>query len=371
MPFSGSLLRRVLVTTATVGSAYYCIGRYGSTPRTVDKSDSGAVRSLMFTDKAFRFSYFGPQLHLYSYGDEALLDAHEIPELFNQWLSGTRTDDEVISYFKDAAINLARAWPSNWHSSQANAPDKFLELAEQYQREKTALFLCAASASHGLRQDKLDIALECANSLHAKSGHNRNVVKLAELFLDTEEFSSLFATSGKELQSISKMIRLKSTILEAAKWHGLADRDVPVSMLAARRCLSPEERNQFIDNRSAKSAEIYEDYGFENQQAYDLIRQTRVLGAASRTRPLAAQLLDLLDRIAAIGSKPYFKNSDGTVNVTALFKSLDVDIEKNNVFIDAGLKAAVKNRVEKGMLDFALSEHRKENLYLVGSTQQE
>lgn len=362
MPMSRFVSRRVIIATAAMSAGLF----YARTrDRSVQRNQERMAMRLPPSSGTGVTSPSPMKSSLSPGFLSQLAGPSGIPTLFSQWAVGTRSDHEINYYFQQAAVSLALAWPKDWPAPDATDLPEFVALAQRYQQEKHQLFSCAESALNGQRAAKLEIAMECADLLHGKPGHQKNVVKLVTSFTDSPGFTALFGTGSKQTGFTTEPGNLKSAMIEAAKWHGLADRDIPVAVLAARRILSPQERIQYIKRRSEQSANIYQDYGFEHPGAAELIRNTRVFGTASAGRPPAAQLLDLFDRVAAMGSKPFFKKPDGSVDLDKLFNALNADLVLNEVFIDPTLQVAVKQFLDKSLPDRADLESRTEDIYLI------
>ena len=286
------------------------------------------------------------------------------PALIADWSAGRISDATIKTHFAAGAAALSNAWPRDWPRTEQNDPPGFLLLASALQVEKVALFQAAASTTPEKVVGKLEVAMDCANTLHAKARHNENVVSVSRIMLGDEHIRiALDNDPGNNASMGAYSKQFDQTVLEAAKWHGLSDRDIPVAVLAAKRAPSAEDKATHIAPRSANSARIYIEANLPDATAASLIRQTRVSGDASRQRPLAAQFLDMTDRISAMGTKPFFK-TDGKADAGKIFNAIDREMEKEDVHVAPDLKAAIKTCVEKGLLDAGLLASRKEDIYV-------
>lgn len=230
-----------------------------------------------------------------------------------------------------------------------------------YQLEKEALFAAANSGLGVMRKVKLATAMECMNSIHNKEGHNKNTVATTKLFLADPGIGSAIVEA--RIATGQKRSFSPQDMANAAQWHGLADRDIPVAVLAAQRRLTPAEMATYIEPRSAKSAKIFDDLHLGRKKTSELIRQTRVFGSESKSRPVEAQLLDVLDRLAGMGAKKFFQEH-GKVNVGKLFDTLDAGLNNDKVHVDPVLLSAVRRGVEAELLDKALGIHRQVDGYV-------
>lgn len=280
------------------------------------------------------------------------------------WSEGEVSDAAIKEHFTTMANTLSNAWPRDWPRTAVNDPPEFLALASSFQNEKIALFEAAVSKTQEDVIGKLEVAIDCANTLHAKEGHNQNVIGVARIMLGDERIKvALVGDPGISAAVSGDSDQFDQAILEAARWHGLSDRDIPVAVLTAKRAPSADDKATFIELRSASSAKIYAELDLPNETAANLIRQTRVSGDASRNRPVAAQFLDVMDRISAMGAKPFFK-TDGKADADKIFKAIDREMAKEDVHVALELRAAIKTCVEEGQLDAGLLACRKEDIYV-------
>lgn len=130
----------------------------------------------------------------------------------------------------------------------------FNELVKTYQKDKECL-LAAFVKSRPVEQraERLDVALECANVFHGKNGHNTNVIKCCEQFLETEQIRDLCGLAVSDRNATAQQ---EKQILEAARYHGLSDFEIPVRVLVAKGRLSAGDKQTYIDPRSENSAHV-------------------------------------------------------------------------------------------------------------------
>jgi hypothetical protein len=289
-------------------------------------------------------------------------------------------DHAMREHFKESAKKLSEAWPKA-HPRGAKAPEEFTKLAEALHEEKNSM-LVAAYAHNGddnskkYLKSRLKTALDCANILHGKAGHNDNVVQACAAFLDNpKHVAGAFGPDGPDAEP--------SQIIAAAKYHGLADSEVPVSVLSAKAPPSAADQKKHIETRSQKSAEILggildaqpsfslvdapqippeaspEDaatlHTLHQYAALSLVSHTRLTPeTAANPRSKSAQFLDLMDRVVAMAAKPFFQVQIPKINFSLFLKELESSFEAGEV--DA-----------KELIDLVNQMMAKESLQVPGS----
>jgi hypothetical protein len=243
---------------------------------------------------------------------------------------------------RESAKKLSATQPNDDLKDTEQGLSAFVELADKVQNHKIRLFDRVRPSEFNAAA-RLETAFACANIVHGKAGHNENVVRACEIFL--------------EKRALTDNMR---DILTAAQWHGLADRDIPVAVLAAKRPKTDAEKKDYIDSRSSRSAELYGEYFGENKMVQMLIHQTGMVGEESRNRPQAAQLLDLMDRVCAKGIDLDYVKGD-LVDDKEMFKAIEAELEEDDIYIDPMLFREVKYAVKHGLLEEALQIKRRES----------
>jgi hypothetical protein len=276
-------------------------------------------------------------------------------------------DHAMREHCKESAAKLSAAWPKGVEEE----PKAFTKLARELDDEKIAMFV-AANSSQKHVETRWKTALDCANILHGKPGHNDNVVQACTAFLgNPATVASAFGLNGPDAEP--------SQMLFAAKWHGLADAKVPVSVLAGKNKISTENQKKYIETRSPNSAAAFhamhsnhphffaadetakqqaseeqsspQDDMTQSQLAvYRLIARTKPTADKADTyRNQATQFLDLMDRVVAMAAKPYFQIMVPQLAISLLLQEINSAFDDDTADTDALMERVQTMTTEEGL----------------------
>lgn len=248
------------------------------------------------------------------------------------------------SAHEDLVRRLHLAWPKGVETE----PAEFTALALELQARRNDLFADAmARPTLPERRDALQAAMALASDMHGKPGEVANRLAVADELLREGATQSLLIGATPQVE-----------VRDALRWLSLSERKLPVAFLAANRRYDDFERKVLIAPRAQRSAQDYRDWQLGPESTARLMEQTRRSDAA---RTLAAQFVDLVDRLAALAAKPGFRMDD-RVDLGKTFDAVKRGLAADGLEIDPTLMAAVRGHCANGALDRALRQQRPRNL---------
>lgn len=187
-------------------------------------------------------------------------------------------------------------------------------------------------------------ALDEIDEFHGKSKHTENAVNMAYAFLTDEEFRA--AVPGLNADRIA----------DAVTYLNLGDWDTPVEVIAARRKMTDDEFIKYVKPRPQNAANLYREFGLGDEATALLIEQHR-----DRERTNDAIMVDLINQLAALASKPFFQK-DGVPDADKITGAIQQNTEKAG--IPESLVAALMSGVQRGLLAEAQSVSRAHDQYV-------
>jgi hypothetical protein len=192
------------------------------------------------------------------------------------------------------------------------------------------------------RARALQIALAYTDSICGRPGYHATLANAVDVFLDSPSLVKLaFRSEGVEPA-------VRCALLQAAQYHGLADRDIPVGVLAKVETHTAQEYSQYFGQRFENSAQIYEDMelGAEDEKirvlTVQLMAQIGLVGSASKERPKEAQFLDLMCRAYMLFT-PFHTIYHGLEEL--LWSLIETDLKVGKTSIDLDIQRAVKESI--------------------------
>ncbi len=187
-------------------------------------------------------------------------------------------------------------------------------------------------------------ALDEIDEFHGKSNHTENAVNMAYAFLTDDEFRK--GVPGLNADRIAN----------AVTYLNLGDWDTPIEVIAARRKMTDDEFVNYVKPRPKNAAKIFRELGLGDEDTALLIEQHR-----DRERSNDAIMVDLINQLAALASKPFFQK-DGVPDADKIAGALKQNTEKAG--IPEVLVAALVNGMQRELLLEAQSVSRAHDQYV-------
>ncbi|MCA9551437.1 MAG: hypothetical protein KC933_15485, partial [Myxococcales bacterium] len=246
--------------------------------------------------------------------------------------------------FGDAVAALRAAWPKGVDA----APAAFTRQAAALQAFKLE-GLEALGAEPAPKA--VSSLLARADAMHGKAGHSANVGRLTDAF---------FGDRG--VQEVLQRARaygpkLVNQVSAAAPWLSLGDLEAPVSILAAPRRLSAEERAEHIAPRGERAAALFERLNLGGPGTAALLAGIGDPGSDS----LAQELVRLLEDTAALAAKPFCRGDAG-VNAGLLGEKLAENAARGAY--QPELAEIMADLARRGVVDAAVKAPRADDLFI-------